>query len=167
MVAKGTPLQVDAAQKLQSSWHCLVPEIHIYPGRDSDRAAFPMLEWFQSGASGIRRPSGQRWSQRVIAVLVGNCVVKSDNTLDLVLPACCQGFSSVNQLVSAGRAAVSTRDGLEMRAVSLGSIPPPSYCPPISAGQAVAQATVNWLMLLSSELDIMSALFANLGSTGG
>eukprot|EP00439_Symbiodinium_sp_Y106_P079517 s1237_g18.t1 len=51
-------MQVDTAQKLQSSWHCLVPEIHIYPG-----------------------------------------------------------FSSVNQLVSAGRAAVSTRDGLEMRAV--------------------------------------------------
>ncbi|CAE7532980.1 unnamed protein product [Symbiodinium natans] len=51
-------IKADAAQTLQSSWHCLVPQIHIYPG-----------------------------------------------------------FSSVNQLVSAGRAALGVHDGVEMRAV--------------------------------------------------
>ena len=69
---KGTPLQVDTAQKLQSSWHCLVPEIHIYPGRASDRAVFPMREGLESGAatgSGVRlnETSQPKWTELVPA----------------------------------------------------------------------------------------------------
>ena len=65
-------------------------------------------------------PPGAAWYHRFTSIQAGQLAAQRDAEQFLVLS---RGFSSVNQLVSASRAAVHSCDGLEMRAVLLGSKP--------------------------------------------